>query len=51
MRELKKKGIIRAGNGRKRAILTKSTLEWHNKRGTAQSTLCVENKKGKTERD
>ena len=36
-------------NGRKRALLTKSALEWHNKRCTAQSTLCVGNKKGKTE--
>ena len=36
-------------NGRKRALLTKSDLEWDNKRGTAQSTLCVDNKKGKTE--
>ena len=42
--ELKKKGIISAVNGR---ILTKSALEWHNERGTAQSTLCVDNKKGK----
>ena len=37
--ELKKKGIISAVNGRKRALLTKSALEWHNKRGTAQSAL------------
>ena len=29
--------------------LTKSALEWFNKRCTAQSTLCVGNKKGKTE--
>ena len=42
------KGIISAVNGRKRALLTKSALEWHNKRGTAQSMLCVDNKKGKT---
>ena len=47
--ELKKNGIISAGNGRKGALLIKSPLEWHNKRGTAQSTLCVDNKKGKTE--
>ena len=47
--ELKKKGIISAVNGRKKALLTKSALEWHNKRGTAQSMLCVDNKKGKTE--
>ena len=33
----------------KRALLTKSALEWLNKRCTAQSTLCVGNKKGKTE--
>ena len=38
-----------AVNLRKRALLTKSALEWHNKRCTAQSTLCVSNKKGKTE--
>ena len=43
------KGMISAVNGRKRALLTKSALEWHNKRCTAQSTLCVGNKKGKTE--
>ena len=44
------KGIISAVNGRKRALLTKSVLlEWHNKRGTAQSTLCVDKKKSKTE--
>ena len=36
-------------NGRKRALLSKSALEWHNKRSTAQYTLCVDNKKGKTE--
>ena len=42
-------GMISAVNGRKRALLTKSALEWHNKRCTAQSTLCVGNKKGKTE--
>ena len=31
-------------------LLTDSALEWHNKkRGTAQSTLCVDNNKGKTE--
>ena len=41
--------MISAVNGRKRALLTKSGLEWHNKRCTAQSTLCVGNKKGKTE--
>ena len=41
--------MISAVNGRKRALLTKSALEWHNKRCTAQSTLCVGNKKGKTE--
>ena len=41
--------MISAVNGRKRALLTKSPLEWHNKRCTAQSTLCVGNKKGKTE--
>ena len=41
--------MISAVNGRKRALLTKSALEWHNKRCTAQSTLCVCNKKGKTE--
>ena len=46
---LKKKGIISVVNGRKRALLTSSSLEWHNKRGTAQSTLCVDNKKDKTE--
>ena len=45
--ELKKKGIISTVNGRKRALLTKSVLEWHNKRGTAQSTLCVDNKMAK----
>ena len=33
----------------KRALLTKSALEWHNKRGKAQSTLCVDTKKGKAE--
>ena len=43
------KGIISAVNGWKRALLTKSALEWLNKRCTAQSTLCVRNKKGKTE--
>ena len=47
--ELKEKGIISAVNVRKRALLTKSGLEWHNKRGTAQSTLRVDNTKGKTE--
>ena len=47
--ELKKKGIISAVNVIKRALLTKSALEWHNKRGTAQSTLCMDNKKDKTE--
>ena len=41
--------MISAVNGRKRALLTKSALEWHNKRCTAQFTLCVGNKKGKTE--
>ena len=41
--------MISAVNGRKRTLLTKSALEWHNKRCTAQSTLCVGNKKGKTE--
>ena len=41
--------MISAVNGRKRALLTKSSLEWHNKRCTAQSTLRVGNKKGKTE--
>ena len=41
--------MISAVNGRKRALLTKSALEWHNKRCTAQSTLCVGNKTGKTE--
>ena len=41
--------MISAVNGRKRALLTKSALEWHNKRCTAHSTLCVGNKKGKTE--
>ena len=41
--------MISAVNGRKRALLTQSALEWHNKRCTAQSTLCVGNKKGKTE--
>ena len=46
--ELKKNGIISTVNGRQRVLLTKSALEWHNKRGTAQSTLCVDNKKGKT---
>ena len=45
--ELTKKGIISAVNGRKRRLLTKSALEWHNKRGTAQSTLCMDNKNGK----
>ena len=43
------KGTFSAVNGRKRALLTNSALEWHNKRCTAQSTLCVDNKKGKTE--
>ena len=43
------KGIISAVNGLKRALLTKSALEWLNKRCTAQSTLCVGNKEGKTE--
>ena len=33
----------------KRALLTKSAIEWLNKRCTAQSTLRVGNKKGKTE--
>ena len=47
--ELTKKGMISAVNGRKRALLTKSAIEWHNKRCTAQFTLCVGNKKGKTE--
>ena len=47
--ELKKKGIISVANERKRALLTKSALEWQNKRGIAQSTLCVDNKEGKTE--
>ena len=47
--ELKKNGIISAVNGRKRALLTKSALEWHNKRFTAQPTLCMDNKKDKTE--
>ena len=47
--ELKKKGIISAVNGRKRELLTKSVLESHNKRCTAQSTQCVDNKKGKRE--
>ena len=42
------KGHFSMVNGRKRALLT-SALEWHNKRCTAQSTLCVGNKKGKTE--
>ena len=42
------KGTISAVNGRKRALLTKSALEWHNKKGTAQYTLCVDNKKDKT---
>ena len=41
--------MISAVNGRKRALLTKSALERHNKRCTAQSRLCVGNKKGKTE--
>ena len=41
--------MISAVNGIKRALLTKSALEWHNKRCTAQSTLCVGNKMGKTE--
>ena len=41
--------MISAVNGRKRALLTKSALEWPNKRCTAQFTLCVGNKKGKTE--
>ena len=41
--------MISAVNGRKRALLTKSALEWNNKICTAQSTLCVGNKKGKTE--
>ena len=45
----RQKGIISAVNGWKRALLTKSALEWLNKRCTAQSTLCVGNKKGKTE--
>ena len=36
-------------NGRNTALLTNSALEFHNKSGTAQSTLCVDNKKGKTE--
>ena len=43
------KGHFSAVNGWKRALLTKSALEWLNKRCTAQSTLCVGNKKGKTE--
>ena len=34
---------------KKGTLLTKSALEWLNKRCTAQSTLCVGNKKGKTE--
>ena len=42
------KGHFSVVNGRKRALLT-SALEWHNKRCTAQSMLCVGNKKGKTE--
>ena len=46
---MKKKGIISAVNGWKRALLTKSAFDWINKRCTAQSTLCVGNKKGKTE--
>ena len=44
----KGQGMNSAVNGRKRAlllVLTKSALEWHNKRCTAQSTLCVGNKK------
>ena len=43
------KGHFSAVNWRKRALFTKSALEWHNKRCTAQFTLCVGNKKGKTE--
>ena len=35
-------------NGRKRALLTTCAFEWHNKRGTPQSMLCVDNKKDKT---
>ena len=55
----RQKGTISAVNWRKghnyspvnrrRALLTKNAVEWHNKRGTAQSTLCVGNKNGKTE--
>ena len=40
------KGTISAVNGRKRALLTRWT---DNGRGTAQSRLCVENKKDNTE--
>ena len=47
--EYKGHDMISAVNGRKRALLTKSAPEWNNKRCTAQSTLCVGNKKGKTE--
>ena len=52
------KGHFSTVNWRKRAQLarqtdekglTKSALEWLNKRCIAQSTLCVGNKKGKTE--
>ena len=43
------KGHFSTVNWRKRALLTKSALEWLNKWCTAQSTLCVGNKKGKTE--
>ena len=41
----RKRALITAVNGRKRALLTR----WmDNKRDTAQSTLCVDNKKDKT---
>ena len=35
--------------GKARGKEEEEALEWHNKRGTAQSTLCVDNKKAKTE--
>ena len=44
--ERNKKGTISAVNGINRALLTRRT---DNKRGTSQSTLCVDNKKDKTE--
>ena len=40
------KGTIGVVNGRKRALLTRCT---DNKGGTVQSTLCMDNKKDKTE--